>query len=149
MCILYFESMFNTLKKIPSNRKNVTKKCTLFFSNSPALLLFDNSYMSWRTRFVFLKVYGGFSIFDFVSFLLKFVFVRQKVWSLWLYLNAIIPSKIKIIEKPHPLLLPGLWILSCNKKFENWKTSVWVRAPQKLRKSKSSLPHFFSTITCK
>ena len=149
MYIIFWNYVQYTKKKIPSDRKNVTKKCTLFFSNSPALLLIHNSYMSWRTRLVLLKVYGGFSIFDFVSFLLKFVFVRQKVWSLWLYLNAIIPSKIKRIEKPHPLLLAGLWILSCNKKFENWKTSVWVRAPQKLRKSKSWLPQFFSTITCK
>ena len=149
MYIIFWKYVQYTKKKFLLIEKTSQKKCTLFFSNSPALLLIHNSYMSWRTRFVFLKVYGGFSIFDFVSFLLKFVFVRQKVWSLWLYLNAIIPSKIKIIEKPHPLLLPGLWILSCNKKFENRKTSVWVRAPQKLRKSKSSLPHFFSTITCK
>ena len=36
------------------------------------LLLICNSYMSWSTRFVSLKLCVGFSMFDYVSFLLKF-----------------------------------------------------------------------------
>ena len=38
--------------------------------------------------------------------------------TLWL-LNVITPFKIKIIEKPHTVLLPDLWFLNCNKKFKN------------------------------
>ena len=37
------------------------------------LLLICDSYMSWSTRFVSLKLCVGFSIFDSVSFLLKFI----------------------------------------------------------------------------
>ena len=38
------------------------------------LVLICNFYMSWRTRFVSLKLCAGFSIFDSVSFWLKFIF---------------------------------------------------------------------------
>ena len=55
----------------------------------------------FRIRFVFIKVY---------------IFVQQKVSTLWLK-NVIISFKIKIIEKPHTVLLSDLWFLSCNKKF--------------------------------
>ena len=47
-----------------------------------------------------------------------YIFAQQKVWTLWLW-NVIIPFKIKIIEKPHTVLLPDLWFLNCNKKFKN------------------------------
>ena len=36
-----------------------------------------------------------------------------------LTLNAIIPFKIKIIVKPHTVLLPDICFLSDNKNFEN------------------------------
>ena len=39
---------------------------------------------------------------------------------------------MKILEKPHTVLLPDLWFLSWNKKFENTMISEWVRAPQKV-----------------
>ena len=39
---------------------------------------------------------------------------------------------MKIIEKPHTDLLPDLWLLSYNKKFENSVISTWVGVPQKL-----------------
>ena len=64
-------------------------------------LIYD-SYMSWSTMLVSLKACVGFSTFLYFPF---FIF------------NFIIPSKIKITEKPHTLLLPDLWFLSCNKKF--------------------------------
>ena len=35
--------------------------------------------MSWSTRFVLVKLFVGFSIFDFVSFLLKFIFLFNKM----------------------------------------------------------------------
>ena len=53
-----------------------------------------------RFRSVFIKVYD---------------FVQQNAWTLWLYI-VIIPFKIKIIKKPHIVLLPDVWFLSCNKK---------------------------------
>ena len=46
------------------------------------LLLIYDSYMSLSTRFVSLKVSGGFSLFDFVSFLLKFIFLFNKMHEL-------------------------------------------------------------------
>ena len=52
-------------------------------------------------RFVFIKVY---------------TFVQQNVWTLWLS-NVLVPFKIKIIQKPHTVLLPDPWFLSYNKKF--------------------------------
>ena len=42
------------------------------------------------------------------------------------------PSKIKITEKPHTVLLPDLWFLSCNKKFENSMISKGVGALPKI-----------------
>ena len=47
------------------------------------LLLIYDSYMSLSTRFVSLKVSGGFSLFDFVSFLLKFIFLFNKMHELF------------------------------------------------------------------
>ena len=37
---------------------------------------------------------------------------------------------MKIAEKPQKCLLPGLWFLSCNKKFQNSMISAWVGVPQ-------------------
>ena len=42
-----------------------------------ALLLCD-SYMSWRISFVSVKLYVGFSVFDSIVFLLKFLFLFNK-----------------------------------------------------------------------
>ena len=38
------------------------------------LILIDNAYASWSTRFISLKLCVGFSFFDSVSFLLYFIF---------------------------------------------------------------------------
>ena len=54
--------------------------------------------------------------------------VQQNAWTLWPQ-NVIIPFKIKTIEKPHTVLLPDLWFLSCNKKFWNSMISARVGAP--------------------
>ena len=47
------------------------------------LLLICDSYMSWSTRFISLKLCVGFSIFDSVSFLLKFIFLFNKMHGLF------------------------------------------------------------------
>ena len=52
----------------------------------------------FRFHFVFIKVY---------------IFVLQNAWTLWIW-NAITPFKIKITQKPHKVLLPVAWCLSCN-----------------------------------
>ena len=113
--------------------QNKWYKNALFFIRElqliTVLLLICGSYMCWSTRFVSLKLCVGFSVFDSDSFLLKFIFLFNKMHGLK---NVIIPFKIKVIEKLHTVLLPDLWFLSCNKKFENSMMSTWVGAPQKL-----------------
>ena len=117
-----------SVKKIPFGQTKRYKKYPLFSfqsSNSPqfyfefTILIWDEAQslsQSFRFRFVFIKVC---------------VFVQQNAFTLWL-LNVIIPFIIKIIKKPHTVLLPDLWFLCSNKKFENWMLSAWVGAPQKL-----------------
>ena len=146
------------LKKFPSDKKNGTNDAIFFLSLAPIhhsltfnlWFLYELKYkvclskivcgiFHFRFRFVFIKVY---------------VFVQQNAWTLWLS-KVIISFKIKIIAKPHMVLLPDLWFLCCNKKFENSMISSWVRAPQnwpgdkvfKLRKSKFLEPQFFSAVT--
>ena len=43
------------------------------------LLLICDSHISWSTRFVSLKLCVGFSIFNFISFLLKFILLFNKM----------------------------------------------------------------------
>ena len=65
--------------------------------------------MSWSTKVVSVKLCGEFSVFDSISFLLKFyIFVQQNAWTLWLY-NVIIPFKVKLIGKSLAIFLPDLW----------------------------------------
>ena len=47
------------------------------------LFLIRDSYMSWRASFVSLKVRVGFSIFNSVLFLLKFIFLFNKMHELF------------------------------------------------------------------
>ena len=88
-CIQYVEiNIMYTLrqkvnvKKISFGQNKRYKKCTLFFFRElqliSVLLLICDSYMSWSTSLVFLKLWVGFSIFDSVSFLLKFIFFSTK-----------------------------------------------------------------------
>ena len=108
-------------KKCPLDEIIDPKKMSFFFFLKlqliPVLLLICDSYMSWSARFVSLKQCVGFFIFDSDSFLLKFKYIfQQNAWTLWL-LNVIISFKIKVIEKPHTVLLPNVWFLSCSTKF--------------------------------
>ena len=70
--------------------------------------------MSRSTRFVSLKLREGFSIFDSISFLLKFLFLFNKMHGFF-ELKKSIPFKIQIIEKLLTVLLLDLWFLSPNK----------------------------------
>ena len=56
------------------------------------LLLICDSYMSWSTRFVSLNLCVAFSIFNSVWFLWKFIFLFNKMYGYFLWLqNFIIP----------------------------------------------------------
>ena len=45
------------------------------------LLLIYDSYMSWSKKFVPLKLCVGFSFFDFVLFLWKFIFLFNEIYA--------------------------------------------------------------------
>ena len=65
--------------------KTIQKTSSFFFREiqlNTVFLLICGSYMSWITRFVSLKLCLGFPIFDSVSFLLKFIFLINKMHSL-------------------------------------------------------------------
>ena len=76
------------------------------------LSIFD-SYMSWLKHKVALSktVCGIFHFRPRFIFIKVYIFNQKNAWTLWLY-NVITPFKIKIIEKPHTVLLPELWFLS-------------------------------------
>ena len=74
------------LKKFPSDKINGRKMLFFFFRELQlitVLLLIYGSYMNRSTRFVALKLCVGFSIFDSVSFLLKFIFLFNKIHGLF------------------------------------------------------------------
>ena len=114
------------LKKLPSHKINVEKNAYFFLWWAPTHYNFTfNLQFLHELKHIFfsLKLSGGFSIFNPVSFLLKFILLFNK--------KHLLSFKIKMIEKPHTVLLPDLWFLSYNKKFENSMISAWVGAPQK------------------
>ena len=98
------------------------------------VLLIHNSYTSWSTWFISLKLCVGYFTFDSFSFLLNFIFLFNKKHELWLK-NAIILFKMKIIDKPQTVSLQDLWYLCYNKNLENSIISAWVGAHQKLTRS--------------
>ena len=73
------------LRNFSSDKINCAKMLSFFFCELQfiiVLLLICDSSMSWSTRFVSLKLCVGFSIFDSVSFLLKFIFLfNKKKWK--------------------------------------------------------------------
>ena len=107
---VYSESLFNTLcTEIKQILKfPLVQNMPWFFFRELQLitvsLLIHDFYMSWRTKFVYLKVCMGFSIFNSVSILLKlYICFQQKVWALRLQ-NVIIPFKITHSFAPRPLI---------------------------------------------
>ena len=105
------------LKKFLWTKQIVQNKTSFFFWKLQVitvLLSICCSYMNLSTTFVSLKLFVGFSIFNSVSFLLKFIFLFNKMYMDSLSLNVIIPIKSEIIEKSHTVLFPDLWFLSRN-----------------------------------
>ena len=86
------ESVLNTIFllriRIEINKKiSFGQKMPSFFFREPQLItvlfLICNFYMSWSTRFVSLKLRKGFYIFDSVLFLLKFIFLFNKMHGIF------------------------------------------------------------------
>ena len=87
-CIQYTRHWKKTQiwKKFSLDKINGTKNSLFLFRELQlitVLLLICDSYMSWSTRFVSLKLCMRFSIFDSVSFLLKFIFLFNKMHRLF------------------------------------------------------------------
>ena len=87
-------------------------------------------YYEWNHRVVSLKVWVKVNIFDWVSFLLNFTFLLDKMHGV--FGKFFISFKTKIMEKLNTNLSIKLWFLSCNKMFWNPIISLWVWARHKL-----------------
>ena len=107
------------LKKNSFGQNKRYKKCPLLsFAGSNSSQVYFSFAILLLAEAQSLKLCVGFSILDSVSFLLKFVFLLSRKYGLFNFAKCHkAPFKIKIIEKPHALLLPDLWFLSCNKTF--------------------------------
>ena len=86
--INYFEKDTNNKKKNSFRLNECCRKYTLFFSHQlqliTVLVLICDCYMGWSTRFITsLKVCVGFSIFDSVLFILKFIFLLNRKYGLF------------------------------------------------------------------
>ena len=88
-CIQYTIHWAKTqiLKKFLFEKNKRYKKMPSFFFRELQLItvlpLISDPYMSWSTRFVSLKLCVGFSVFDSVSFWLKFIFLFNKMHGLF------------------------------------------------------------------
>ena len=87
------------LVKVSSDKMNGTKMPQFFYRKLQlviVLLLIHDSYMSWVARFVYSKLSMGFSIFDSVLFLLKFIFFFNKRYGLFDFkMSSWFHSKLK------------------------------------------------------
>ena len=129
------------LKRFPSDKISITKNVLCFLSQAPThhSFTFNLQFLyKLKQKVCSYKSVSGIFHFQFRFVLIRvYIFVQQKVWTLWLsnvkkFKILKFNFKIKKIEKPHTFLLSGLWLLSCNKKFENSVISAWVGAPEKL-----------------
>ena len=109
-------------KKIPSDKMNGTKNAVCFLSRTSThhSFIFNLGFLyKLKYKAHLSKTVCG--IFDFwfrFVFIKAYFFVWRNAWIIWLW-NVIIPFRIKSIENPQTVLLPGLWFLSRNKKFQN------------------------------
>ena len=97
-------------KKFPSDKINGTKNALFFLLRAPAHHSFTLNLrvlyeLEYKVRLS--KTLCGIFHFQFRFVFIK-VFFQQNAWIFWLW-NVLIPLKIKIIEKPHAVLLPDLW----------------------------------------
>ena len=123
------------LKKFPLLKIKSTKNVLFFLSRAPTHHSFTfNLWFLYGLKHKVLLSGTVWEAFDFwlcFFFIKVYIFVHQNAWIRCLQ-NVIIPLKIKITEKTRTVLLPNLWFLSYNKKFQNSMISAWVGVPQKL-----------------
>ena len=122
------------LKKFPSDKISGTKHALFFLSRAPYHhgFAFDWQFLhELKCKVPLYKTVIGIFHFRFLFVFIKVIFLFNKMHGLCDFKTwKRIPFKIKIIEKPHIILLPDLWFLSCNKKFQNSMIFAWVGAPQ-------------------
>ena len=120
------------------------------------LLLICDSYMSWSTRFVSLKLCRDFPFSIPFRFYQNLYYCSTKCMDS-LNLKRHNSFQNKIMEKPPTVLLPDLWFLSCKKSFKIQWYLLELEFPKnwvgekifKLRKSKFWERQFFSVVTFK
>ena len=128
-------------------------KCTLFSftsSKSSVLLSILDSYMNWNTSFVSLKVCGGFSIFNSVSFLVVYIF-EQNALNLWLHSFQNQNRKNTHSFDLRPLDFKLQQALKFNNICVSWSSQKIDLETNffKLKISKFQVCHFFSIVTFK
>ena len=99
---VYSESVFDTSRQntIPFGQNEPWKIPSFSFRESQLITVaICDPYISRSTRFVSLKLCVGYSIFDSISFLLKFIFLFNKMYRLFVFKRHN-SFQIKIIEKP-------------------------------------------------
>ena len=121
----------------------------LFFSfaSSSSSQFYFWDYMSWGTRFVSLKLCVGFSIFDSASFLLKLIFLFNKMHRLFDFTTTKFLSKLKQYSdfQVATRSLKIQWYLRELELSRNWPGEELF----KLRELKSWVHHSFSIVTFK
>ena len=84
--IIHWEKNTNDREISVEQKKTVQKMSSFFFCEFKlitVLVLICGYYMTWSTIFVSLKLGVGVSILDFVSFLLKFIVLFNKMHGLF------------------------------------------------------------------
>ena len=107
------------LKKFFLEKISGTKMPSIFFRELQLitdLLLICDSYMSWSTRFVFIKLCVRFSIFHLAWFFLILYFSSTKFVD-FLTLTSNNSFQNQNNRKATHSFVLDLWFLSCNKRF--------------------------------
>ena len=135
MYILKVYSIFKTLyieknTNLSFGQNKRYKKCRLFFFVRARASAHHSFTINLRFLYelkhkVHLSktVCGIFHFWFCFLFIKVYILVQQSAWTLWFYNVIITPFKMKIIEKPHTVLIPAVWFLSYNK-FQNSKISA-------------------------
>ena len=83
---LYTEIKYKCYKRFLWTKWTLQKMHSFFFRELQLItvfLLIRDSYTSWTTWFISLKLCVGISIFDYISFLLNFIFLFNKKHGLF------------------------------------------------------------------
>ena len=127
-CFLICKSMYNLLhwsktqmlKIFPSDRTSGTKNALFYLSWASAhhSSTFNSRFLyQLRHKFFLSEIVGGICHF---RFRFVFIFVQQKVWTLWRH--SLFQNYYN--RKATHTFFPGLCFLSCNNKFKN--SNSWI-----------------------